>query len=70
MWLDMSAHSWKRDVAALSLPEPRRRGIVGVVLLVVLALLITAALVSARAERVSASVSVTHPQPAGPPPRC
>ena len=70
MWLDVSAQSWKRDVAALSLPEPHRRGIVGVVLLVVLALLVTAALVPAHAELASGSSQPAHSQPANPHARC
>ena len=70
MWLDVSAQSWKRDLAALSLPEPHRRGIVGIVLLIVLALLVTAALVPARAERVSVSAPPAHAQPASPRARC
>ena len=71
MWLDVSAQSWKRDLDALSLREPRRRGLLGMFLLLLLAFLVTAALVPARAERIDRQPVVAAPvQPARSIPRC
>lgn len=72
MWLDVSARSWKRDVAAFgSAGFPSgSRSFAGIAMLLALAFLLGLALVPARAEPNAPAHAASAPQAPVANPRC